>query len=320
MINVEKLLEMMKKLSIIKLLKLKIPIFFIITHSKKIYNKDKKIYEVSQLNINSFSKKIYSIVRNEEEELRDNEYNDINLIKERIIVVNLVKETNNEEFGMDEIYNKMYNYFKPNFIPIEPLILIKENNNLQKKEKDEQIKEKVNNANSLFFKNLKTMKDFLKLKKGVLSTIITQFLLILIPLSFCPIPFVDDTVLPILIIFLIINISRICGKIILLDEAKKIREKLGIKISILLTGSLIADCLKFIPVFGTIIGGVLDLVFNTAAIGTIGKKVYELCIKEMIDKGVGLLFIEAVKSYNDAIESFKTLKINYLLNKKTEFI
>jgi uncharacterized protein (DUF697 family) len=233
------------------------------------------------------------------------------LIKERIIVVNLVKETNNEEFGMDEIYNKMYNYFEPNLIPIEPLILIQQNNNLQKKEKDNKIKEKVNKKNSLFFKNLKSMDDFKKLKGGALSTIITQFLYILIPLSFCPLPFVDDTILPILIILLIINISRICGKIITIDNAKKILDNyLGV--SILLSFSLLADCLKFIPGIGIIIGGVLDLVFNTAAIVTIGKKVYKLYIKEMIDKGVGLLFIEAVKSYNDAIESFKTLKINYL--------
>ena len=301
---------------IIKLLKFKIPIFFIITRSeKKIYNKDKNIFEVSQLDIDYLSDTIASFVRNDKK-LRDNEYNDKNLIKERIILVNLVKEPNNEEFGMDEIYNKMYNYFKPNLIDIEPLKLIQQNNNLQKQEKDEQIKEKVNNEKSLFFKNLKSMKDFLKLKEGVLNIIITQFLFIVVPLSFCPIPFIDDSILPFLIIFLIINISRIFNKLILIEEAKKIKSDLGITISILLAGSVIADCLKFIPGIGTLIGDILDLCFNSSAIYIIGKKVSKLYIKEMKDKGIGLLFIEAAKSYNDAIESFKTLQINYL-SKKT---
>ena len=297
---------------IIRILKLNIPIFFILTHSSKLYNNESKKYEIRRLDIDNFIDTIISIL-NRDDKLTYSKYKDKQFLRERIISVNLVNEPNNREFGMDELYDKLFNFFRPNLIPIDYINQIKNDNNLEKKDKDEKIQNYVNNKNSIFFKNLKSMKDFLKLKEGALSFIITQFFFIIIPLSFCPIPFVDDAIIPILIIYLIINISSICNKIVLFEEAKKLKDSFGITVSLLTLGSIIADVLKWIVGIGTIIGSVLDVFFNSALIVVISKKIYKKFIKEMIEKGLGELLYEAVKSYNEAIESFTILKNNYLL-------
>ena len=297
---------------IIRILKLNIPIFFILTHSSKLYNNESKKYEISRLDIDNFIDTIISIL-NKDDKLTYSKYKDKQFLRERIISVNLVNEPNNREFGMDEVYDKLFNFFRPNLIPIDYINQIKNDNNLEKKDKDEKIQNYVKNKNSIFFKNLISMKDFLKLKEGALSFIITQFFFIIIPLSFCPIPFVDDAIIPILIIYLIINISSICNKIVLFEEAKKLKDSFGITVSLLTLGSIIADVLKLIVGIGTIIGSVLDVFFNSALIVVISKKIYKKFIKEMIEKGLGELLYEAVKSYNEAIESFTILKNNYLL-------
>ena len=300
---------------IINILKLNIPFFFIFTHSKKIYNKEKKIYEISLLDIDNFIDKIISII-NSDDNLTNSEYKDKQFLRDRIISVNLVNEPNNKEFGMEEVYDKLYDFFRPNLIPIEDIDRILNDKNLQKKEKDEKIQNYVKNKNSKFFKNLITMADFLKIKNGALKFIVTQFFLIIIPLSFCPIPFVDDAIIPILIIYLIINISSICNKIVLIEEAQKMKDSFGITVSLLTLGSIGADVLKTVVGIGTIIGGVLDLFFNSTLIVVISKKIYNKFIKEMIEKGIGVLLYEAVKSYNEATECFIILKKNYLLKIK----
>ncbi len=300
---------------IINILKLNIPIFFILTHSYKLYNNKKKIYEIDPLDIDNFIDNIISII-NSDDNLKNSKYKDKQFLRNRIISVNLVKETNNEEFGMEEVYDKLYDFFRPNLIPIDYIDKIINDKNLKKKEKDEKIQVYVKNKNSKFFKHLITMKDFLKLKDGALNFIKTQFFFIILPLSFCPIPFVDDAIIPILIIYLIINISSICNKIVLIEEAKKMKDSFGITVSLLTLGSIGADVLKWFVGIGTIIGGVLDAFFNTTLIVVISKKIYKKFIKEMREKGIGILLYEAVKSYNEAIECFIILKKNYLLNIK----
>jgi uncharacterized protein (DUF697 family) len=217
---------------------------------------------------------------------------------------------------MEEVYDKLYDFFRPNLIPIDYIDKIINDKNLKKKEKDEKIQVYVKNKNSKFFKHLITMKDFLKLKDGALNFIKTQFFFIILPLSFCPIPFVDDAIIPILIIYLIINISSICNKIVLIEEAQKMKDSFGITVSLLTLGSIGADVLKWFVGIGTIIGGVLDAFFNTTLIVVISKKIYKKFIKEMIEKGIGVLLYEAVKSYNEATECFIILKKNYLLKIK----
>ena len=214
---------------------------------------------------------------------------------------------------MDEVYDKLFNFFQSNLIPIDYINSIRNDQNLKKKEKDEKIQNYVKNKKSIFFKNLISMKDFLKLKEGALNFIVIQFFFIIIPLSFCPIPFVDDTIVPVLIIYLIINISSICNKIVLIEEAKRLKDSFGITVSILTFGSILADVLKWIVGIGTVIGGILDAFFNSVLIVVISKKIYKKFIKETIDKGIGELLYEAVNFYNEAIESFRILKNNYLL-------
>lgn len=60
---------------IIKILKLNIPIYFILTHSSKIYNREKKIYEISLLDIDNFIDKIISII-NKNVNLKNSKYKD----------------------------------------------------------------------------------------------------------------------------------------------------------------------------------------------------------------------------------------------------
>ena len=277
--------------------------------------KKKKIYEIDPLDIDNFIDNIISII-NSDNNLKKSEYKDKQFLRDRIISVNLVNEPNNKKFGMDEVYDKLYDFFRPNLIPIDYIDNIRNNMNLKKEEKDEKIQKYVKNKNSKFFKKLITMKDFLKLKDGALSFIVTQFFVIIIPLSFCPVPFVDDAIIPILIIYLIINISSICNKLVLFEEAKKMKDSFGITVSLLTLGSIGSGLLKWFVGVGTIIGGVLDAFFNTTLIVIISKKVYKQFIKEITEKGIGELLYEAVKSYNEAIECFIILKKNYLLKIK----
>jgi hypothetical protein len=94
------------------------------------------------------------------------------------------------------------------------------------------------------------------------------------------------------------------------------KDSFGITVSLLTLGSIGADGLKLIVGIGTIIGSVLDVFFNTTLIVVISKKIYKKFIKEMIEKGIGVLLYEAVKSYNEATECFIILKKNYLLKIK----
>ena len=117
---------------IINILKLNIPFYFILTHSSKsIYNEKKNIYEINRLDIDNFIDKIISII-NSDANLVNSEYNNKKFLNNRIISVNLVNEPNNKEFGMEEVYDKLYDFFRPNLIPIDYIDNIRNNMNIKK--------------------------------------------------------------------------------------------------------------------------------------------------------------------------------------------
>ena len=80
---------------IIRILKLNIPIFFILTHSSKIYNNENKKYEINLLDIDNFIDTIISII-NRDDKFTYSKYKDKQFLRERIISVNLVNEPNNK--------------------------------------------------------------------------------------------------------------------------------------------------------------------------------------------------------------------------------
>ena len=115
---------------IINILELNIPFYFILTHSSKsIYNEKKRIHEINRLDIDNFIDKIISII-NSDANLANSEYNNKKFLNNRIISVNLVNEPNNKEFGMDEVYDKLFDYFCPNLISIDYIDSIRNKTNL----------------------------------------------------------------------------------------------------------------------------------------------------------------------------------------------
>ena len=125
---------------IINILKLNIPIFLILTHSSKtIYDEKKKIYEIDPLDIDNFIDNIISII-NSDNNLKKSEYKDKQFLRDRIISVNLVNKQDNKEFGMEEVYDKLYDFFRPNLIPIDYIDKIINDKNLKKKKKMKKFK------------------------------------------------------------------------------------------------------------------------------------------------------------------------------------
>ena len=136
-------------------------IFFIINFVNKTEENDK----------NSFKNMLY---RDLIQDFKNSDINSDIINKENIIEINLkrdIKENRKIRFGIDDIFNKMFEYFRQHKINIEEIRDIQNKSNLNNKEKlDMQIQ---NIKKSLFFKFFQR-NDFLERNLSICENIITS--------------------------------------------------------------------------------------------------------------------------------------------------
>lgn len=203
--------------------------------------------------INKYFKDISSLQRLIEEEDRN------------IIELNLKYNERNQtkSFGIKNFIKKLYSIFEDNYINLENKTMI-EPNDLY---------------NYFFLNDLRSIDDIFIKIKGKMGFILNSFLLF----ATLIIPFLDNAVVLSLDISLIINISNLFGYNLTKNRAKEILKfilfgkkgnldimrLIGLSIRIF---DLVGDGVKFVPIVGTVAGGVISNAVNVGEVYFVFKQ------------------------------------------------
>ena len=197
--------------------------------------------------------------------------------EDNIIELNLKynERTQTKAFGIKNSIKKLYSLFENYYINIEN-------------------QSKINQTdlyNCFFLKDIKTSNDLFIKIKGKIGYLLNSFLIIACLISYSPIPFIDNAVVLSLDISLVIQISKLFGISLTKSRAKEILEFIlfgknsGFNIMRLLGFSiriidLIGDGAKFIPIIGTVTGGVISNAANVGEIYFIYKQIINYYIEK----------------------------------------
>ena len=267
----------------------KIPLFFLLNYSKykDINNKKRNDYLESLLIV------------------LEKDFPKTNISK-YIYLINLKNDNEgNIIFGLDKLFNDLYNYYLPNKIEIEEL-----NYNF-----DDDINNILKCINhSIFFKNITQLKDALKICKSQAQKAIGLFLISSLFIGISPIPCSDIYQLSSLE-FILFNIILGIYKINLNKlEIKNALKSFGTSSAIACVGFGIGHSLLLIPGVGTILGIIIRGSIASITILGIGN----LCIKyceENYDKINYINFYKNLASnYNFAIDGLKEVSQNFKKN------
>ena len=215
--------------------------------------------------------------------------------------------TNTESFGVKHLIHKLYSTFSRFRIDIEQLNEIEKNNN-------ELIFRVVNN--SFFLNDIKSIQDAYIKAYNKARILLTSALIMSSIISYVPTPFVDNIVLLALDSSLIISIASLFGKKITTKDAKDILrlimyrqnrfnfiKTIGYSIRVI---DLIGDGVKFIPIIGTIVGGVISNIANSGEVYFVYKNTIDYYQKLTIEEqNIKELFIKLGNFYNDNIDGLK---------------
>jgi uncharacterized protein (DUF697 family)/GTP-binding protein EngB required for normal cell division len=278
-------------------IKLKIPIYFIITRSLTpgrgkefkdvlIVSLQQLLYTTPGVNIENVTKKIYPV----------------NLLDEVDPNLNI----NIKSFGVGNFLKDIYIDLVVNKVDIEALQNI-EGENAAKR--NEQIRKIV--KHSIFFEHLRNLEDFIKMRGSLAKKIIASYSLLAGAIGASPIPVADWFILTPLQVTMIMSIAAVYKRYTSEQDAKAIIASLGVNFTLSAVGRGVASGLKAIPFLGTIVGGILDTSISSATTAYIGFTAMGIFEKEMREKGEQVLFEEAASKYNIAIDSFNIIRNNF---------
>ena len=141
-------------------------------------------------------------------------------------------------------------------------------------------------------------------------------------ISFTPVPFVDNIAIFALDITLIISIASLFGTKITVQDAKQILHSfinvsngfnilktIGYSLKII---DLVGDGVKFIPIIGTIVGGVISNVANSAEVYFVYKHTIDYYQKKIMkEQNIKQLLIKLGNYYNDNIDGLMEFYNNF---------
>lgn len=221
--------------------------------------------------------------------------------------------TNTESFGVKNLIHKLYSLFSRFKVNIEQLNEIEENNN-------DLIFRTVNN--SFFLNDIKTIKDAFTKVYNKARILLTSALIMSSIISYSPVPFVDNIVVLTLDITLIVSIASLFGKKINTNDARqilrsffnieggfKILKTIGYSLKLI---DLAGDGLKFIPIIGTLVGGVISNVGNSGEVYFVYKQTIDYYQKlTMEEQNIKQLLIKLGNYYNDNIDGLMEFYNNF---------
>ena len=305
---------------------LDIPIFFIMNFCDE---KNKNKYEIS---IKSF-KNVFNrdLKSDSEKNINKFRYLDMSAIKE-IIPCDFYSK-----FNMNKVFNSIYTLYKPSLINEND---INDNNKkIGEIEKEfDRLKKLIND--SFFFEHLKCINDFITSKNYSANEIIWKYTVCASICGAIPSPIVDLSATSGIQFTMIYSITELYYNVLMNPNALNyIKEQTGISslniiegknaivfISIKFIYELIkksaiqtvtenmASFMKFIPVIGTIIGGIASIFLNGSFTYSLGKNLRDLFEESMKRIPIHEIVGEAAKSYNKAINAFKEIGDMFLKN------
>ena len=221
--------------------------------------------------------------------------------------------TNTGSFGVKNLIHKLYSIFSRFRVDIEQLNEIEDNNN-------ELIFRTVNN--SFFLNDIKTIKDAFIKAYNKARILLTSALIMSSIISYTPVPFVDNFFILALDISLIISIASLFGKKITTKDAKDILrtiinnqnrfnliKTIGYSLKVI---DLIGDGVKFIPIIGTIVGGIISNVSNSGEVYYVYKNTIDHYQKlTMEEQNIKQLLIKLGNFYNDNIDGLMEFYNNF---------
>ena len=223
--------------------------------------------------------------------------------EDNIIELNLKynERTQTKAFGVKNLIKKLYSFFENYYINIENQSKINQNELY----------------NCIFLNDIKTTNDLFIKIKGKMGYLLNSFLIIATLISYSPVPFIDNAVVLSLDISLIIQISKLFGFSLTKNRAKEIlsfilfgknsgfnaMRLLGFSIRIF---DIIGDGVKFIPIIGTITGGVISNVVNVGEVYFIYKQAINYYIEKFKEQQYfSELLINLIQYYNENIEGIR---------------
>ena len=221
--------------------------------------------------------------------------------------------TNTESFGVKNLIRKLYSIFSSFRVNIKQLNEIEENNN-------ELIFRTVNN--SFFLNDIKSIKDAFTKAYNKARILLTSALIMSSIISYTPVPFVDNIVVLTLDITLIISIASLFGKKITAIDAKQILHSfinvesrfnilktIGYSLKVI---DLVGDGVKFIPIIGTIVGGVISNAANSGEVYLVYKHTIDYYQRlTMEEQNIKQLLIKLGNYYNDNIDGLMEFYNNF---------
>ena len=262
------------------ILKYEIPLFFLLNYSKHKDIQKGNIYLESLL------------------EVLEKDFSKSDITK-YIYLINLKNDyEGNIIFGLNKLFNDLYNYYLPHKINIDEL-----NNSFEDDlNKGDLNKEDLNNIlkcikHSIFFRNITQLKDALKICHYKAENIIKMFSASSFVAGIIPIPFSDVYSISSIEIILFSSILTIYGYKLNKFEIKNALKSLGTSSISAFVGFGVGNILLLIPGIGTLLGSLIR--GSVASITTFG--IGKLCIN----------YCEQNFEETNAIEFYKNLSFNY---------
>lgn len=306
---------------------LDIPIFFIMNFCDP--NKKDK-YEKS---IKSFKSVFNNDLKSDLEKNADKfRYLNMSAIKEIIPCDFYLK------FNINKIFNSIYELYKPSLINEHDINDENKKIGNQIEKEFDRLKKIIND--SFFFDHLKCINDFITSKKYLANRIIWQCTVIASICGVIPSPFIDLGATTAVQFGMLYSISKLYYNVLMnsaaLDYIKvqtgistlnKIKGKeeivfmiIKVIFELLKKPALenvienMASYIKFVPVIGTIIGGIASVFLNFGCTYSQGKYLRNLFEEAMKRIPIHEIVGEAANSYNKAINSFKEIGDMFLKN------
>ena len=274
------------------LLTLKIPFYFILNKSQKPKESIKK-----KKNIRDNKKEIV------EERLKNTFPGNEKYLK--VISVNIKVNENDYCFGLDQLFQNLFDFYKNYKIDLEQLKINKNNST------------KIKNIikDSPFFEGLLSKKDILENITSRCNKVIIAFSFFAAGVGFIPISFSDWPLLVGTQISMVIVIAAQFGKEIDSIKAKDIVSSLK-KTTVVGTviggaGKIIGSFIKFFPIIGDVVGGAIcgsTAGFATYSLGEAAISFFTPDFSEFD------FFYQRSESFNKSIDHFKKLSEDFAKN------
>ena len=240
-----------------------------------------------------------------------------------IIELNLRKNKEAEQFGLNKLMSKLEKMFENNRINIDELVKLNNEIETPMSKKNERKEERLNEylkelRKSELFKDINTVNDLYVKFISKSKRLILYSMPILTGISFIPIPGVDDAIALSIESGLIAAIGNCFGINMTKKEIKKAFinvnfgsfKRISILVSkvVLRTGGIVMDVLKLAPPLGTIIAGAVSAGVNVASVKLTGEQAISYFLERFTKEIDYKYLINMCNNYNNNIDGFKYLK------------